>query len=280
MSDRPPGRGRRRPFGRKSAPATPVDPATAAIIQRVHALARLKVRDVMTPRTDVVYLTIPVTPEAVAAAVRDTGHSCFPVVTDDLDDVDGVLYVNDLFRSSATRRTIGAALPDATEIARKVRRPPPLVPESTEVLEALEELRTQHRTFALVVDEHGGVSGVVSTRDLLEPLVGDLGDEFDADDEPTIARISRDRWLVDGRTHVDRVREVIGLNAPPGAYVTLAGFVVDLLGEVPEEGAEARFGEWRLKVHALERRRVSEVVVERVAPPPEETPTETDANGG
>ena len=77
------------------------------IINRVHELAHLELRDVMTPRVDVVYLTIPVTPEAVADAVRDTGHSCFPVVIDDLDDVDGVLFVNDLFRSSTTKRALG-----------------------------------------------------------------------------------------------------------------------------------------------------------------------------
>jgi putative hemolysin len=245
------------------------------IIRRVHELAHLEVRDVMTPRTDVVYLTIPVTPEAVADAVRDTGHSCFPVVVHDLDDVDGVLFVNDLFRSSSAKRGLGVALPGATEIARKVRRPPVHVPETMDVLAALGELRAQRRTFAVVVDEHGGVAGVVSTRDLLEPLVGDLSDEFDEDDEFAIARIREDRWLIAGQTHVDRVDEVIGIGIPEGEYVTIAGFLLDLLGELPEEGREVEFGPWRLRVQSLERRRISEVVIQRLAVPVDPAPGDT-----
>lgn len=235
------------------------------IINRVHELAHLELRDVMTPRVDVVYLTIPVTPEAVADAVRDTGHSCFPVVVDDLDDVDGVLFVNDLFRSSTLKRALGVSLPTAEEIARKIRRPPVMLPETMGVLESLEEMRLQRRTFALVLDEHGGVAGVVSTRDLLEPLVGDLNDEFDEDDEPTVARIREDRWLVDGQTHIDKVAELIGLEIPEGEYVTIAGFIMDLTGDIPAVGRIVTFGRWQLRVQSVDRRRIEEVVVQRMA---------------
>jgi putative hemolysin len=234
------------------------------IINRVHELAHLELRDVMTPRVDVIYLTIPVTPEAVADAVRDTGHSCFPVVIDDLDDVDGVLFVNDLFRSSSTKRTIGVSLPNAEEIARKVRRPPLMLPETMGVLESLEEMRQQRRTFALVLDEHGGVAGVVSTRDLLEPLVGDLNDEFDEDEEPTVARIREDRWLVDGQTHIDKVAELIGLEIPEGEYVTIAGFIMDLTGDIPEVGRVVNYGRWQLRVQSVDKRRIEEVIVQRL----------------
>jgi CBS domain containing-hemolysin-like protein len=88
-------------------------PEAIAIHARVDQLSELELRDVMTPRVDVVYLTIPVSPEAIAEAVRDTGHSCFPVVVGDLDEVEGVLFVNDLFRSTAAKRAIGVSLPTA-----------------------------------------------------------------------------------------------------------------------------------------------------------------------
>ena len=221
----------------------------------------------MTPRVDVAFLTVPVTPEAVAEAVRDTGHSCFPVVNGDLDDVDGVLLVNDLFRSTTVRRAIGVSLPDADEIARKIRRPL-LLPETLDLLESLGEMREQRRTFALVLDEHGGVAGVVSIRDILEQLVGDLADEFDDDDEATIVRIRDGRWLVDGQTHVDRVSEELGLVIPEGEYVTIAGFILDLAGEIPSPGATYTFGDWTFRVQSLERRRISEVVVEYQPPAP------------
>ncbi|MGC8498902.1 MAG: transporter associated domain-containing protein [Acidimicrobiales bacterium] len=228
----------------------------------------------MTPRTDVAFLTIPVTPEAVAEAVRDTGHSCFPVVNGELDDIDGVLFVNDLFRSTTVRRAIGVSLPDADEITRKIRRPL-LLPETLDLLESLREMRNEHRSFAVVLDEHGGVAGVVSIRDILEELVGDWSDEFDREDEPAILRIREGRWLVDGQTHVDRVSEELGLEIPEGDYVTLAGFVLDLAGVIPQPGDTYETDGWRFRVQSMDRRRISEIVVEHHpdAPDPADEPT-------
>jgi CBS domain containing-hemolysin-like protein len=244
---------------------TTLSPEAAAIHVRVDQLSELELRDVMTPRVDVAYLTFPVTPEAIAEAVRDTGHSCFPVVSGDLDDVLGVLFVNDLFRSSTTKRAIGVSLPTAEEITRKIRRPL-MLPETFDLLESLGEMRSQRRTFALVLDEHGGVAGVVSIRDILEQLVGDLNDEFDEDEEPTIVRIRQHRWLVDGQTHVDRVEEELGVVIPEGEYVTIAGFVLDLAGEIPDAGTTYTYGEWTFRVQSVEKRRINEVVIEHHPP--------------
>jgi magnesium and cobalt transporter len=253
-------------------PEKTTSPEAHAIHLRVDQLSELELRDVMTPRVDVAYLTFPVTPEAIAEAVRDTGHSCFPVVSDDLDDVLGVLFVNDLFRSSTIKRAIGVSLPSADEITRKIR-PPLMLPETFDLLESLSEMRKQHRTFALVLDEHGGVAGVVSIRDILEQLVGDLNDEFDEDDEPTIVRIRQNRWLVDGQTHVDRVEEALGILIPEGEYVTIAGFVLDLAGEIPASGTTIEFGDWTFRVQSVEKRRISELVVEHHPPVEIELPS-------
>jgi putative hemolysin len=249
--------------------AKPKSPEADAIHARVDQLSELELRDVMTPRVDVVYLTIPVTPEAIAEAVRDTGHSCFPVVVGDLDEVEGVLFVNDLFRSTAAKRAIGVSLPTANEIARKIRRPL-MLPETLDLLESLKEMREQRRTFAIVLEEHGGVAGVISIRDILEPLVGDLSDEFDEDDEPAIVRIRKDRWLVDGQTHVDKVEEELGVPIPEGEYVTVAGFVLDLAGEIPAAGTTYAYGDWTFRVQSVERRRISEIVVEHHPPATDE----------
>lgn len=239
----------------------PSSPEANAIHARVEQLSELELRDVMTPRVDVAFLATPVTPEEIAEAVRDTGHSCFPVVNGDLDEVEGVLFVNDLFRSTTVRRAIGVSLPTANEIARKIRRPF-MLPETLDLLESLSEMRKQRRTFALVLDEHGGVAGVVSIRDILEQLVGDLNDEFDEDDEATIVRIRQDRWLVDGQTHVDEVEEVLGITIPEGEYVTIAGFVLDLAGEIPVAGTTYTYEDWTFRVQSVERRRINEIVIE------------------
>lgn len=263
MKDQPPTSGLARFRARAVSRHNEIDiaPEAAQIHARVDQLSELELRDVMTPRVDVVYLTIPVTPEAIAEAVRDTGHSCFPVVEGDLDDVEGVLFVNDLFRSTTAKRAIGVSLPSANEIARKIRRPL-MLPETLDLLESLKEMREQRRTFALVLDEHGGVAGVISIRDILEQLVGDLSDEFDEDDEPTIVKIRPGRWLVDGQTHVDKVEEALGLVIPEGEYVTFAGYILDLAGEIPAAGSIYTQDNWSFRVQSISKRRISEIVAE------------------
>jgi len=239
----------------------PRSPEADAIRSRVDQLRELELRDVMVPRVDVAFLEFPVTPQAVAEAVRESGHSCFPVVSDDLDDVLGVLYVKDLFRSSTQPGGTGFSLPTADEITRKIRKPL-MLPETFDLLESLGELRKQHRAFALVLDEHGGVAGIVTIRDVLEQLVGDMSDEFDDEEEPTIVRIRQHRWLVDGQTHVDRVEEELGLAIPEGDYVTVAGFVLDIAGKIPVPGETFHHGDWSFRVQSVEKRRISELVVE------------------
>ena len=97
-------------------------------------------------------------------------------------------------------------------------------------------MRRQRRAFAVVVDEHGGVEGVLTVKDLLGALVGDLPDEFDPDEEPEVVRVDGRRWLVDGRTELDDLADQLGIDLPEGEYVTLGGYLFDAFGHIPEEG--------------------------------------------
>jgi len=226
----------------------------------------MDVREVMTPRVDVTFLTIPVQADDIARAVRTSGHSCFPVVHDDLDDLIGILFVNDIFRTGKE----GAASRDATdpsplEISRKVRQPY-LIPESLGVLEALADMRKHRRAVAVVVDEYGGVAGMLTVKDLLEPLVGDLHDEFDEVAEPMLVRVDGNRWLIDGGTNVDIVRERLGIDLPDGEYVTLGGLLFERFGHIPAEGEQVNVGGWDLRVVEMDKRRVAQVVATLVAP--------------
>ncbi len=240
------------------------------ITEALADLRDMDVREVMTPRVDVTYLTIPVHAEDIAQAVRTSGHSCFPVVHDDLDDLIGILFVNDIFRTGGqpgardrgvhgSPRDRDATDPSPLEISRKVRQPY-LLPESLGILEALADMRKHRRAVAVVVDEYGGVAGLLTVKDLLEPLVGDLHDEFDEEDEALIVRVDNTRWLLDGQTNVDDVRERLGIDIPDGEYVTLGGLLFERFGHIPTEGEEVRVGDWNLRVVEMDKRRVSQVV--------------------
>ncbi|HUY65838.1 MAG TPA: hemolysin family protein [Acidimicrobiales bacterium] len=263
------------------------------IIDALNDLHDTVVREVMTPRVDVVALSIPLTVDAVTQAVRESGHSCFPVCGDNLDDLIGVLFVNDLFRAGwkvggtgqddgAPGRLISGApdrvddfsgradaedrpSPDPIDISRRLRQPF-LVPESRLVLEVLAEMRRQRRAFAVVVDEHGGVEGVLTVKDLLGALVGDLPDEFDPDDEPDVVRVDGSRWLVDGRMSVDDVRDRLDIDLPEGEYVTLGGFLFDGFGHIPTEGELLAVDGWELRVAEMDKRRIAKVVAKRPEP--------------
>lgn len=230
------------------------------IAENLAALHEVQIREVMTPRVDVEMLTTPVTAKDVAREVRASGHSCYPVVLDDLDDVVGLLYVKDLFRAGREDFLETGSGLTTLDISRRVRSPL-LLPESMDVLEALSELRAKRRSVALVVDEYGGVAGILSLKDLLEPLVGDLIDEFEETDDHEVSRIDATRWLVDGQITLDDLADKIGLNLPDGEYVTLAGFLLESFDRIPSEGDEVTYEDWSFRIQTMEKRRIDEVLV-------------------
>jgi magnesium and cobalt transporter len=262
------------------------------ILLALDDLRDMTIREVMTPRVDVTGLSIPVHAADVARAVRESGHSRFPVFDHDMDNLDnlvGVLFVNDLFRAgwqlegrngNGTGQVPAGSTsdrPTELEISRRLRQPF-VVPESRLVLDVLADMRRGRRGFAVVVDEYGGIAGIATTRDLLGALVGDLRDELDPTDEPEIIRVDRTRWLVDGGTSVDDVRDRLGVDLPEGDYVTLGGYLFDALGHIPEEGERVNRGDWDLRVAEMDRRRVAKVVAQHVGQDEDPDGEEDDAS--
>jgi CBS domain containing-hemolysin-like protein len=284
---------RTRPDG--NAPVVAVDDngedQAGRILSGLDDLRDMPVHEIMTPRVDVVGLPIPVTAADLARAVRQTGHSTFPVYDDDLDKLVGVLYARDLLRAGWEASETEAATPGRNgmagapgamdgidgghagtgagalsplDISRRIRKPY-IVPESRLVLDVLASMRRDRRAFAVVVDEYGGVAGIVTIKDLLAALVGDLRDEFDRGGEPDVIRVDRARWLVDGGASVDDLRDQLGAPIPEGEYVTLGGFLLDVTGHIPEEGEQVTCGGWEYRVVEMDKRRVAKVVLRSLA---------------
>jgi CBS domain containing-hemolysin-like protein len=211
--------------------------STRELVQHAVELTRRAVSELMTPRSRMVMLPATVTALAAARAFHETGKSRIPLYGENHDDVVGILYAKDLFP-----RLAGAADRDAV-VPRKLVRPAYCVPETKNAYDLLEEFREQRTQIAIVLDEYGGVSGLITLEDLLEELVGPIDDEHD---EPTpsdpVVPLGGTRFEVDAALSVEELNERLGLRLPTdGDFQTVGGLAFHALGRVPEPGATFRF---------------------------------------
>lgn len=219
------------------------------IIDALFDLADRPIRDVMTPRVDIVTLTVPVSMDEVRGAVAATGHSRYPVTRGDLDDLVGILFVKDLLQ-----RTEEASPDHIVELLRH----PLFIPETATILGALTDMRERKFTLACVVDEHGGIEGVVTAKDLLAELVGELQDEYDPG-LPSMVRIGPMHWVADGRLPIEDLANEIDRPLPEGPYSTVAGFFMTIAGHVPHEGDAVRLDGLQLTVLEMDRNRIDRI---------------------
>jgi putative hemolysin len=227
------------------------------IIHEVLAAGARHVREVMVPRTDVVFLDASLPLARAVAAVRGARHSRFPVIDGSHDDVVGFVHLRDLLIRPDTTAADGTG-PEAAgtvgELAREVKR----LPSSKRVLPALSEMRREGRHLAVVVDEYGGTAGIVTLEDLIEELIGEITDEYDLapDPEPADGGLPGE---VDGRLNLTDLAARTGLRLPVGPYETLGGYLMARLGRLATVGDEVDIAGYRLVVIALDGRRVARV---------------------
>ena len=191
----------------------------------------------------------------LAATAVATGHSRFPVVGADLDDVRGVVHVKDVYRVPYDER--------GTRPVAQLMAPAFVVPETRDLADLLADLRREGSHLAIVVDEHGGTAGIITLEDILEEIVGEIDDEHD---RPTrrLTRVQRaGEWLLAGTLHPDEVFDACGFVVPEGDYETLAGFVLAVLGRIPEVDDGFDHDGWRVEVVELDGRRVATVRLRR-----------------
>jgi putative hemolysin len=235
---------------------TVLDREERRLIAEVLATGTRSVREVMVPRTDVLFLDAGLLVEDALRAVRQARHSRFPVSDGSSDDVIGFVHLRDL-----TIRPDGEPALPLRGLVREVKR----LPASKRVLAALSEMRREGHHLALVVDEYGGTAGIVTLEDLIEELVGEIHDEYDVAPEPALAFGARPS-VVDGRLNLGDFAELAGVALPPGPYETVGGFLMARLGRVPGVGDEVRLDGHRMIVSELDGRRVARVTLAPAQP--------------
>ena len=235
------------------------------MIQRVMELHAEDVQAVMTPRTDIVFLSAEASFEEARQVILESGHSRIPVVGESPDDLVGILYARDLLEQalahSGDDATIGPSGnghpegPPAT--LRDLVRDPLYVPESTTIETLLERMKASRTHVAIVLDEYGGVTGLVTLEDLLEEIVGSIEDEFDEQPQEQIQNVDEDTIDVDARVHVDDLNDVYSYDLPEDEdFDTVGGFVFSELGHVPVVGEQFRWRALDFTVLEADKRRI------------------------
>lgn len=245
-----------------------IEDEARTMIRRVMELADVEASSIMTPRTEIVTLPVTATFEEARRLMMEEGHSRVPVIGENTDDIRGILYAKDLL--DCTGR-------DAADFSlEKIVREPMYVPESSGVDRLLELMKTKRVQIAIVLDEYGGVSGLVSMEDVLEEIVGEIDDEYDEIEEEDITVVNERTVVVDGRVHLDDLNDLLDYDLPEeGDYDTIAGFIVSELGRIPDPGDTLVWKQVRITVLDADKRRIVKVELDR-DPTLEAIPTEQE----
>jgi putative hemolysin len=235
-----------------------LDQTEMEIIHSVFEFTDTPVRKVMVPRPKIFALDADTPPAEVGSLIVESGFSRIPVYEGSIDNVVGVVYVKDALRLFERRQAV---------VIRKILHPVHLVPETKKVGELLKELQKRRTHLAVVIDEHGSVTGLVTLEDLIEEIVGDIQDEYDWE-ERAIEKMRDGSLVVEGTVSAADLRERHEIPLPEsGEFETVAGFMLERLGSVPRGGEVVSVGQWRFTVVDVERNRISKVKIEKLPAP-------------
>jgi magnesium and cobalt transporter len=237
-----------------------LDADALAMIEGVLQVSEMQVRDIMIPRSQMDVIDISDEPDKFIPFVIETAHSRFPVIGDNKDDILGILLAKDLLRYYAGEDFD----------VRDMLRPAVFIPESKRLNVLLKDFRSNRNHIAIVVDEYGGVAGMVTIEDVLEQIVGDIEDEYDYDEtEDNIFRDASGRYRVKALTEIADFNETLGTDFSDEEFSTIGGLVVSKMGHLPKRGEQVSFDGLNFTVLRADSRRLHSLLVE--LPPPETT---------
>lgn len=231
-----------------------LDPDELAMLQGVLEVAETQVREVMVPRSQMVVVERDASKEEILRTVVEAGHSRFPVIGEDRDEVVGVLLAKDFLRYFVET-------PDEPFDVRRFIRPAIVIPESKRLNTLLKEFRISRNHIGIVVDEYGGTAGLVTIEDVLEEIVGEIGDEYDAHEAGPIQQHDDGSFHVLALTRIEDFNAHFGVALSDEEYDTVGGLVMYELGRLPRKGESISAGGYRFKVLQADRRRIHSLEV-------------------
>jgi magnesium and cobalt transporter len=252
---------------RVAAARSLIDNDVLTMLEGVLEVGDLQVRDIMVPRAQMASVRRNEPAAQILSVVVESGHSRFPVMDEDRDDIVGILLAKDLLR-------LTSAPPGERFDIREYMRPAVFVPESKRLNVLLKEFRHNRNHMAIVVDEYGGVSGLCTIEDVIEQIVGEIDDEFDVEDDQLIRRDAERQFTVRGVTRIGEFNEYFGATfSEEQGYDTVAGLIMKQLGRLPRRGETTTVDGFEFRVLRADRRRIDTLRVTSprdVLPPPEE----------
>ncbi len=226
-----------------------LDADALGMIEGVLQVSEMQVRDIMIPRAQMVVVERDEAPEEILPRIIDSGHSRFPVVGENRDEVVGILLAKDMLRHFAGDGTAPFSLRDNL-------RPAAFIPESKRLNMLLKDFRSSRNHMAIVVDEYGGVAGLVTIEDVIEQIVGDIGDEHDIEDGSLILKHSDSSYTVKALTPIEDFNEAFGTAFSDEEFDTIGGLVTNAFGYLPRRGESVTLGDYRFQVLRADNRRV------------------------
>ncbi|HEY3566037.1 MAG TPA: transporter associated domain-containing protein [Casimicrobiaceae bacterium] len=241
-----------------------IDADALSMIEGVLSVSETTVRDIMIPRAQMDCVSIDDSPPEFMPLIIETKHSRFPVIGESKDDIVGILLAKELLNYYLD--------PEAFNL-RETLRPAVFVPESKRVNVLLREFRANRNHIAIVVDEYGGVSGLVTIEDVLEQIVGDIEDEYDFDEsEDNIIPEANGRFRIKAQTEIADFNAQFGTQYEDEEFDTIGGLVLKAFGRLPKRGEATTIGAFRFRVLRADSRRIHTLQAECIAPPAEEPP--------
>jgi len=250
----------------ESQPSGGLEEGERKMIASIFQFGDTLCREIMVPRTDVLALEVNTSlPEAIHAVLH-SGHSRFPVYDDDTDNIVGLLYAKDLLQLQAQQE----------QSIRGLLREAYFVPDAKKVDELLREMQERGFHLAVVIDEYGGMAGIVTLEDIVEEIVGEIRDEYDEKEELPFLEISPDEFIFQGKINLDDVNELLETDLESDAADSLGGFIYDQIGRVPTGGEILEVDGWVLMVEQVSRRRIRKVRAQRREEPTPQHPEEIE----